>query len=251
MVGDDLDLGMPVEEPVEDQPGHGYTGLVGPAKSPPDLVLRFSLGVVVGEASPARGVQQDGEVILRHGLEERTKLGRVQRFAGSVAKNLNASRAKLSDRAVELDQRRFRVVHGQRSGEGGKSVRVAFDELRHTVVCRPGQLDGDRRAGQGFDGRRGQAQDLMVVVEAVHDPEALVEVHQHGNAANALSHVFVIGGHFEHQLVVRLRKDVVEDVDFPHGCLFPWDSISSYSTAGAVAPLAASCVRPACPLSFS
>ena len=71
------------------------------------------------------------------------------------------------------------------------------DEFGHAVVRGPREVERDRGRAHGLDRRRGERKDLMVVVEAVHDAEPLAEVVQHGNRADALSHVLQGRAHFQ------------------------------------------------------
>jgi hypothetical protein len=67
--------------------------------------------------------------------------------------------------------------------------------------------------GDVFDRRVGQRDDLAVVAELIHLPEARVEIEQLGNLLEPLAHVLEIGRGVGHLLEIALREDVAEDVD--------------------------------------
>src|SRR5262245_40541894 len=71
VMGDDLELGIAVEQPVEHHPHHRYRGVVGPAEAPPHLEPRLRLRRIVGHARGARRVQPDRQVELGHGGKDR------------------------------------------------------------------------------------------------------------------------------------------------------------------------------------
>ncbi|MGH6785091.1 MAG: hypothetical protein ACREBP_10780, partial [Sphingomicrobium sp.] len=64
---------------------------------------------------------------------------------------------------------------------------------------------------------------MLVVVEAIHHPEALVEVDQHRDVAHPLADVLVVGRDLHHPVEVRFGVDVVEDIDLAHAS-FPRNS---------------------------
>ena len=87
------------------------------------------------------------------------------------------------------------------------------DELGHPVVREARELRRLVRARERLDRWRREGEDLDVAVVPVHDPESLLEVHQHRDLAYALLHVEIPPGDLEHPLEEPLREDVREDVD--------------------------------------
>ena len=162
-------------------------------------------------------MQPDRQVAFGQRLEDRKELGFVERAAAHVGEKLHAARAQLTGGPLQFAQRGLDVVHGQRRHEGGKAVGVLLDQLGHALVGQPRQLHRLRRRGVRLDGRRGQREDLAVVVpELIHHPEAAVQVVQGGQAAHPLAHVPELAGHLQHAVEEAARKDVREDIEL-HG----------------------------------
>src|SRR5690349_12977444 len=107
MVGDDLEVGMPVEETRERKPRHRDGGIVGPAEAPPHLEARARLGGIVGGLGAPRWMEPDWHVLRRDRGEERPIDRIVERPALDVGKDLHAARAKMAGRALELSDRTF------------------------------------------------------------------------------------------------------------------------------------------------
>ncbi len=90
------------------------------------------------------------------------------------------------------------------------------DQIGEAVVADPGELDGVGRCGKRFERRRRHRQDLLVVAEIVHDPEARVEIVQALDVPDPLAHVLVRRRELHQRPEISFRKEVVEHVDFSH-----------------------------------
>src|SRR5215207_5933680 len=117
VVGEDLETGVTIEHAVEDDAGHERRCLVRPAERPPDLVLRGGLADVVGEALVAVGVRPHHPVALGHLRPEGPQVRRVPRHARDARVDLDAQRAEVVDRTIDLVERRVQVVERQRGDE--------------------------------------------------------------------------------------------------------------------------------------
>ena len=168
-------------------------------------------------------MEPDRQVVPRHRVEERHELRRGDRPAQRVREELNAPRAKLLDGTPRLSGGSLRIVEWKRSDERGKALRKAADQLRHPVIRYAGQVDRGRPVRERFDRRRRDRQDLLVPVEAVHDPEADLQVDQHRDVPHPFADVLVVGRDLHHPAEVRFGVDVVEDIDLAHAS-FPGNS---------------------------
>ena len=119
-------------------------------------------------------------------------------------------------------------------GEARKSLGILLAQLRHAVIGPPRQFRCALRPGKYLRRRRRHGKDLHIVLtEHIHHPETFVEVGQHRNRAHALAEVFMVSGDLKHVAPVRLREDVIVDVDFLHrrylpiGSARPWCRRSS------------------------
>ena len=138
-------------------------------------------------------MQPDRQVVAGHGLEHRQEFRRGDRFAVHVREDLNAPCPELVHSAVRFPHRRVRIVERQRGDESGEALRVTRDELRHAVVRRAGELERLGGGPHDLERWRRQRQDLLVVLEPIHDAKALVEVVEHRHAAAAFPDVLEIG----------------------------------------------------------
>ncbi len=213
VVHHDLEVRQAVEQAREHQARHRSAGLVGPAEGPPDLVLGLFLGQVVREADAARRVQQDRHAERRGRLEHRQEFRRVERLAVDVAADLHAVGAVVAHRPLEL-ARGVRVVHRERRGMADEAVGMARDQLGEPVIGEPRELRRLGRRRQRLDRRLAERDDLRVVVELVHHPEAQVEVVDAGDLAHALADARKAG--LAQRLEVARREEVVVGVDVAH-----------------------------------
>ena len=129
---------QPIEQPREHQPLHRRARLVRPAERPPDLVFRFRLAGIVGEAGAARRVQQDRAV--QAGRPSRTAAknrssssGRPLTFEKSWTPSApSAFTARSSSRDALVG-----MIERQRRDESRKPVRMRARRFRHRVVRQP------------------------------------------------------------------------------------------------------------------
>ena len=212
-----LRFGMAIEDAGEDEARHRHAGFVRPPERPPDLELRFRLARVVADVGAAIRVQPHRQVERRHALDERQVFRRVERLAVDVREELNAPGAQLGDRALDLAHRRIGIAKRQRGDESRKTIRMLPHELRHPVVGEARQIDAVLPLRVDLDRRRRDRQDLLIVLEAIHDAEALVEIDQHRDAAHALADVLESRRDRQHAIEIRPRVDVIEDVELAHG----------------------------------
>ena len=159
-------------------------------------------------------MEPDRQIELRHQFEERQRFRRRQRRSKHVGEYLHADRAQLPDRVLRFLEQAIRIVHRQRRDECREAVRVPRHELGHALVGEPRQIGGHRRRSELLERRRAQADHLRIVAEHVHDAEAFCEIDDAWDRPHAFVHVLAVGRDLEHPLVVALRKDVVEDVEF-------------------------------------
>src|SRR5262249_3625518 len=214
VMGDDLQVWKPVEDPRKDEPRHCHARLVWPAEGPPDFVFRFRLARIIRKPGAASRVQQDRKIVLGHRLEDRRILRTVERLAGSVRVDLHSLRPYIFPGAAHLDRRFLKVVHRERSREGREAVGVTGDQLGHTVVGYLRKHRGYVRSCHHFNRRRRNRDNLLVVPELVHHLETKVEVEERRDVARALSHVLVVGRDFVELVKEASREDVIEDVYF-------------------------------------
>ena len=76
----------------------------------------------------------DGQVELRHDVEQRRDLGCVERHPFHVGESLSAARAELTHRTAGLGDEAVGRVHRQGRDEAREPLRVFLAELGHTVV---------------------------------------------------------------------------------------------------------------------
>ncbi len=92
---------------------------------------------IVGTVWASNRMEQDGNVEVRHFVEDRRERGVVERPSLNIGVDLDGTEAQLPDRAVELIERPLRVVHRKTGGRAKEPVGKARDELRHLVVRDP------------------------------------------------------------------------------------------------------------------
>ena len=156
---DDFDLGKAIEDSGENHAGHENARFIGPAENPPQLVFRFFLGQIIGEARAARRMHPDRHIEFRRFLEDGQEIGLVERTAIHVGKNLHADGAKIFYGALDLFYRGGGIIHRQGGHKSGKAIRMFGDELGQAVIGDFGEfrrLFADRRGlrsgGSGMQG---------------------------------------------------------------------------------------------------
>ena len=167
---------MPVHLTGVDEPGEGGRRLVRPAERPPDPEVGLALGRVVGPCGVAGRVQPDHPVERLDPREDRVEAGIVQWHAADVGEELDAERAQLADRMVNLAQRRLDVTQRQGRREAREPVGEAPHQAGHLLVGAARHLGGGLRRVHLLERRDGEYEDLRVVAVPVHHPEAGVEV---------------------------------------------------------------------------
>ena len=156
-----------------------------------------------------------------HLLEDRREFRIVERAAVDVGEDLDAAGAQGLDRALHLLERRLDVVHRHRGDEAGEALRVLGDDLRHAVIGDARQLGRALGRGDEFDRRHRQGEDLLIVAEFLHQPQARIEVVEHGDVGPA-PHRRLVGNDLDHLVEIGFREDVREDVDLAHGGILAW-----------------------------
>ncbi len=221
VVGEEAQVGVPVEDAREHDARHERRGLVRPAERPPDLVPRAVLRLVVGERAVAARMDADRAVQLCGLREDRLELRLVPGTAADVGVDLDADRAELADRALQLGDARVDVVQRQLRDPAGERVRMPLDELRLTLVRNLCQLDRRRRVAHVLERWRRQARDLTVVVAELLELAALeVEVDDRGDRADPRADVLRGGRLRQAQQTLRIcaGQEVGERVDLHGRC---------------------------------
>ena len=216
VVGNDLELRQLVKQARVDQARHAGGRLVGPTEREPDLVLRRTLGRVVGELRAAHRMDPDRQIVRDHAGEDRTILGIAQRRAGHVGEDLDSLGAKLADGAVDLRERGLDVVHRQRCDERRETVRVAAAELGQSVIGHARQIRRLRRTAQIFERRIGEREHLLQVAELIEEFEPRIDIPKRAQARKGRR-----GGVRRSELLqaleVRRGHEVIEDVEHDRG----------------------------------
>src|SRR5579883_368199 len=154
MARDELQIGVGVEEAVEDHARHGERRVEHEADRGDEVV---DAHVELGEAGRRRRVHEDGKAAPVDRLPDRREFRVRQRFAVDIGEDDDADGA-LGAGAVELGHRLLRVLPGER-GHPADAVRPLRLRPRHVVVHHLRRLEADLRpapidvgAGQGEDG---------------------------------------------------------------------------------------------------
>ena len=216
MVGDDLQIRLPVKQTREEQPTHRHRRFVRPAERPPEVVLRARLARVVCECRGAGRMHPDRQVDRRHALEHLQVFRLVERLPVHIREHLHTSSAELVDGAPDLAHRRLRVVHRQRGDEAGEAVGIALDQPGHLVIGQPRQVGREVRPGDVLERWRRERQHLRVAFVAVHDLEALLHVDHHWNVLDALDHQSAARRNLHQAVEKRTWQDVRENIDLEH-----------------------------------
>jgi hypothetical protein len=176
------------------------------------------------EVRTARRMQPYRPVVLGHQVEQGQELRRGERRAVHVGEHLHAACAELRDRPARLRERCVGIVESDRRHEARKAVRVSTDEVCESVVADPRQIRRFTRTGESFDGRRRHRQNLLIVAEPIHHPEARIEIVECRDIPDPLPHVLVLRGNLDHFFEIPLRKEVIEHVQLAHADAPPGES---------------------------
>jgi hypothetical protein len=159
-------------------------------------------------------VHPDRPVELRHAREHRLEARVVGRAAVHVRVDLNAERAQLADRPVDLGQRGIDVVDRHAGHEAEEGVGPIAHQLGQRVVGQPGQLDGLGGPTERFDRWCRETDDLRVVLERLDHAQALINVVERADRRRPLEQVGrPLRGDLLEAVVVGPREDVAEGVD--------------------------------------
>ncbi len=215
MVRDDLQVRIVVHDLGEHEPCHRGRGLVGPAERPPDLVERLLLVDVVGHLGAARRMQPDRLAELVHLVPERQVLRPIERLAGDVGVDLHAERAGL-DGPLRFRHPGVRRIERDLRHPAREVVLLLRAQLGEAIVDDADQLiDLRRTLGEFLDRGLRIRQDLLIVLVAIYDLLADIDVVDRRQRAHALAHVLVVAGHVLHLVEEFFREEVRIRVD-PH-----------------------------------
>ena len=78
----------------------------------------------------------------RHAVKYRLKIRVIERPPVDIAENLHALGPEFYDRAVNLLQAGWRVVHGQRGHESQEAIRIFLHQIAHPVIGDARQFGG-------------------------------------------------------------------------------------------------------------
>ena len=171
-----LRFGQAVENARKHHAGHGDAGFVRPAESPPDFVLRFFLGEVIGKVGRTRGMQPDRHIEPRRFFEHGQKFRLVERLAQHVGVELNAFGAEFFHGAARFLRGLIRTAHGQRCEEADEAVADTSAQAPPGRHCRCGPSPALSRTEQTFDGRRAEREELRIFAELVHGAETRFQI---------------------------------------------------------------------------
>jgi hypothetical protein len=225
MMRDDFESRQLVEKPGEDEAGDAGGGLVGPAESEPDLVLRGAFAGVVGELRAADRMDPDRQVVFRHAAKDRAELGQAQRFPKYVGEYLDAARAERPDGAIDFRDTGRDVVHRHRGDEAGEAVGETPAELGQPIIGDARQFRRALRRPQDLDRRIGQRQDLLISVELIEEAQPRLDVPQRRQLGKG-GKGDVAGREVAEPVEDRFRHEVVEHVEH-HGERLPGGSAFS------------------------
>ena len=172
--------------------------------------------MIVRHLGAARRMQPDRRAELVHLLPERQVLRPVERLAGDVGVDLHAERAVL-DRAFGLGRRRRRGASSESCAtQPGKwSFSLAHSSAKPSLMMRQNSSICCGRLGELLDRRLRVGQDLLIVLVAVDDLLAHVDVVERRQRAHALAHVLVVAGDLVELVEEFLREEMRVGVD-PH-----------------------------------
>ena len=156
VVGDDHGVWMPVEEPGEDQPGHGDRGLVRPAEDLPEVVPRILLARVVREVGSPRRVEEDRHPPARRLLDHLERPWFIERPPRHVRVDLDADKSRMGGEPVQLPKACGRVVKRESAERPREAVGVRGHEAGEFIVGQPGEVGRDLGRSEAVDRRGGQ-----------------------------------------------------------------------------------------------
>ena len=161
-------------------------------------------------------MQPDRLAELVHLFPERHVLRPVERLAGDVGVDLHAECAELIDRALRLGDAGVGRIERNLRHPAGEVVLLLGAQFGEAVVDDADQLvDLGRALGEVLDRRLRIGQDLLIVLVAVDDLLADVEIVDRRERADALAHVLVVAGDLVQLVEEFLREEVRIRVD-PH-----------------------------------
>jgi hypothetical protein len=139
----------------------------------------------------------------------------VEWLAGNVGVDLHTERAHL-DCALRLGDPGVGRIERNLRDPAGEVVLLLGAQLGEAVIDDANDLVDLRRSlGELLDRRLRVGQDLLIVLVAVHDLLADIDIEQRRQRAHALAHVFVVAGHLLHLVEEFFREEVRIRVD-PH-----------------------------------
>ena len=212
VVGDDLEIGQLVEQSRVDQARHARRGLIGPAEAEPDLRLGRLLAGIVGKIRASHRMHPDRQVVRRHSLEDRAKLGFRERPARDIGEDLDAARAEGGHRTIDLGERRLDIVHGERCNERRESVGMPAAKLRERVVREARERWRLVGRSNELERRVGEREHLLQAIELVEQGKPRIDVPQRLQAGKS-GERHMAGNDGAEAIEIRLRHEMIEDVD--------------------------------------
>ena len=212
VVGDDLEIGQLVEQPRVDQARHARRSLIRPAEAEPDLRLGRLLAGIVGKIRASHRMHPDRQVVRRHSLEDRAKLGFRQRPARDIGEDLDAARAEGGHRTIDLGERRLDIVHGERCNERRESVGMPAAKLRERVVREARERWRLVGRSNELERRVGEREHLLQAIELVEQGKPRIDVPQRLQAGKS-GERHMAGNDGAEAIEIRLRHEMIEDVD--------------------------------------
>jgi hypothetical protein len=121
--------------------------------------------------------------------------------------------------ALGLPRRRLRRVHRQGGEEAREALGIFPHQLGLAVIRDARELGRQLRRAELLERRHAERDDLRVVVllEQVHDAEALIQVVDAGHAPHPRADAGRSTFQLQHPLPERVRKEVAEGVHVTHG----------------------------------
>jgi hypothetical protein len=159
-------------------------------------------------------MQPNRNAELVHLVPERQKFRAVERLAGDIGVDLHAERAELLDRAFRLGDAGIRRRETDLRHPAGEMILLLGAQFREAVVDDAAELSICAGVlANFFDRRLRIGEDLLIVLVAVDDLLAHVEVIERRKRAHALAHVPVVGGDLIEHVEEFFRKKVRVRVD--------------------------------------
>ena len=135
-MGDDLQIGMTVEQPGKHQPRHRNRAVIGPAETPPDLVARLFLGRIIRRRAAHR-MQPDRQPAPGDLVEHRRESRMIERDPAHVRADLETNRAHRVG-PLDFGQRRIDIVQRQarrRKRGNGRDAAPPVLRARHSSAA--------------------------------------------------------------------------------------------------------------------